>query len=104
MSTIWENTDGCAKQYICDLAIHFITMLSSSCGIIIYLEINALSHGKNFYGLNATDKHYLKERMEPIDKLASNDTSNIGMLTSASKYVFVKFEDQCIQFINNKDI
>ena len=60
MSTIWEDTDGCAKQYICDLAIHLITMISSSCVIIIYLEINALGHGNNFYGLNATEKHYLK--------------------------------------------
>ena len=42
--------------------------------------------------------------MEPIGKLASNDTSNIGMLTSASKDVSVKFADQCINIINNKEI
>ena len=42
--------------------------------------------------------------MELIGKLASNDTSNLGMLSSASKYVAIKFEDQCIHMINNKEI
>ena len=40
--------------------------------------------------------------MEPIDKLAGKDTSNIGMLPSASKYVSIKFADQCIHILNNK--
>ena len=40
--------------------------------------------------------------MEPIDKLAGKDTSNIGMLPSASKYVSNKFADQCIHILNNK--
>ena len=34
--------------------------------------------------------------MEIICKLASNNISNIGMLPRASKYVSVKFLDQCI--------
>ena len=38
-----------------------------------------------------------------IGKLASNDTSNIVMLLIASKEVFVKFADQCINIINNKE-
>ena len=41
--------------------------------------------------------------MELIGKLASNNTSKIGMLPSASKYVSIKLSDQCIQNINNKD-
>ena len=32
--------------------------------------------------LNATGKHYLKREMELMGKLASNDTTNIGMLPS----------------------
>ena len=67
--------------------------------------INAPGHENNvFDGLNATYKRYLKEEMEIIGKLACNDTSNIGMLTSASKYVSVKISYQCIHIINNKEI
>ena len=66
--------------------------------------INAPGHGNNvFDGLNAMDKFYLKGEMEVIGKLASNGTSNIGMLPSASKYFYIKFSDQCIHIINNKE-
>ena len=41
--------------------------------------------------------------MELIGKLSSNDTSEIGMLPSASKYVSIKFEYQCIHILNNKE-
>ena len=42
--------------------------------------------------------------MEPIGKLASNNTSNILMLPSASKESSIKISDQCIKNINNNDI
>ena len=42
--------------------------------------------------------------MELMGKLDSNDTTNIGMLPSASKDVSVKFEYQYLQIINNKEI
>ena len=61
MSKVREDTDGCAKQYMCALAIYLMTVLSSSYGIIMDREINAPGHGKNVVnGLNATDKLYLK--------------------------------------------
>ena len=41
--------------------------------------------------------------MELIGKLASNNTSNIGMLPSASKDISVKLSYQCINIINNKE-
>ena len=41
--------------------------------------------------------------MELSCKLASNDTSNIGMISSDSKYVSIKISEQCLQIINNKD-
>ena len=40
--------------------------------------------------------------MELIGKLASNNTSKIGILPSASKGVFIKLAYQCIQIVNNK--
>ena len=78
-------------------------VLSSSYGIIIYCAINAPDHGKNVVDvINATDKHYLKGEMELMGKLASNDTTNIGMLTSALKYVSINFAHQCLHILNNK--
>ena len=44
---------------------------------------------------------FLKEQMEVIGKLASNERSNIGILPGASKDVSVKFVDQCINILNN---
>ena len=82
-----------------------MTVLSSSYGIIMDCEINEPVHGKNVVdGLNETDKFYFKDQMEPIVRLASNDTSKIGILPSASKYASIKFSDQCINIINNKEI
>ena len=39
-----------------------------------------------------------------IGKLGSNDTTNIGMLPSASKDVSIKFLDPCLHFLKNKEI
>ena len=67
--TVWEDTDGCAKQYRCDLDIYLITVLSSSYGIITDRIINSPGHGNNVvYGLNATEFFYFKEQIELIGK------------------------------------
>ena len=72
---------------------------------MIYRAINALGHGNNVVdGINATDKNYLKEKMELICKLGSKNTTKIGMLTSASKDVSMKFADKCLQMLNVKEI
>ena len=50
-------------------------VLSSSYGIIIDRKITSPGHVNNsVYGINATDKHYLKEQMQLVGKLISNDT------------------------------
>ena len=41
--------------------------------------------------------------MEPTGKLEHKKTPNIVMLLSTSKYVLVKFADQCTHIINNTD-
>ena len=42
--------------------------------------------------------------MEIIGKLGTNDTTNIGILPSVSKYVSVKFSEKCLHILNNKEI
>ena len=109
MSTLWEDTHGCAKQYMCDFAIYDLniyltTVLSSSYGIIMDRVINAPGHVNNvFDGLNTTIKCYTKEQLERMGKLSSNNISDIRMIPSDSKDVSIKFAHKCIHILNNKD-
>ena len=54
MSILWEDTDGCAKQYMRDLAIHLMAVISSSYGIIMDHAISAPDHGNNVQQTNVT--------------------------------------------------
>ena len=67
MSTLREDTGGCANKYRCALAIYLMTMLSYSYSIIMDNAIKSPGHGNNVVdGLNSTYKCYLKELMEII--------------------------------------
>ena len=56
-STVLEDTDGCAKQYRCDIAIYLITVLSSIFGTITDHGINIPGHECFLVdGINATRK------------------------------------------------
>ena len=46
LSTIWENTDGCADHYICATALYLTSMLSQEFSIIIDRGISAPGHGR----------------------------------------------------------
>ena len=60
LCTIWENTDGCAKQYRCATALCLISVMSQTYYIIIYRGIIAPGHGKEVVdGPNAVDKRYI---------------------------------------------
>ena len=60
MSTVWEDTDGCANKYWCALDIYLMTVLSSSYGIIMDVAINVSSHVNNIVDvINATGKRHL---------------------------------------------
>ena len=81
-----------------------MNVLSYSYIIIMDPAIDTPDHGKNVVdGLNATEKLYSKEKMELMGKLASKDTTNVGMLPSASKYVSINFANQCLHILNNKE-
>ena len=61
LSTVWEDTNGCANQYRCDLDIYLMTVLSYSYVIIMDSAISAPVRGNNSVGIiNATGKRYLK--------------------------------------------
>ena len=63
MSTVWEDTDGCAKKYMCALTIYLMTVLSSSYGIMMDRAVNAPCHGKNVVdGLNSMEKFIRRKK------------------------------------------
>jgi hypothetical protein len=61
---MFDNIDGCAKQYNCATAVHLLSMLSVKHNITIKQAVAAPGHGKDLIdGLNAVDKMFLKELM-----------------------------------------
>ena len=64
MSTVWEDTDGCSKQYRCYLAAYLTDLLSYLYGIIMDFEIDYPGHKNNVVDwFNAACERYLKEQM-----------------------------------------
>ena len=67
LSTIWENTDGCAEQYRCASALYLMSVMSQTYSIIIDPSISAPEHGKEVVdGLNAVDKRYIYQLMSKV--------------------------------------
>ena len=67
LSTIWENTDGCADQYICASSLHLMSVLSQGYSIIIDQGMSAPGHGREVIdGLNVIDKRYIYQLMSNV--------------------------------------
>ena len=67
LSTIWENTDGCAEQYKCASALYLMSVMSQTYSLIIDRGISAPGHGKEVVdGLNDVDKHYIYQFMSKV--------------------------------------
>ena len=50
LSTIWENTDGCADQYRCASALYLMSVMSQYYLVIIDSGIITPGHGKEVVG------------------------------------------------------
>ena len=57
---MWEQTDGCAKQYRCSIAYYLMSYLSKSHHIFLDRAIDTPGHKKDVVGdFNAVQKRYL---------------------------------------------
>ena len=64
IGVIFDNTDGCSKQYRCANAIYLLSLLAATCNITIDRAIGCAGHGKDIVdGLNAVDKAFLMSAM-----------------------------------------
>ena len=67
LSTTWENTDGCAEQYICASALYLMSVMSQTYSIIIDCIISATGYGEEVVdGLNAVYKRYIYQLMSKV--------------------------------------
>ena len=54
---MWDQTDGCAKQYRCSIAYYLMSYLSTSYQIVLDRAVDAPGHGKDVVdGFNAVHK------------------------------------------------
>ena len=73
MSTIWGNTDCCARQYICASALYLMLVMYKCYSIIIDQRVSASGNGKELVdGLNAVAKRYIYQLMSTIQLPGSN--------------------------------
>ena len=67
LSTLWEETDGCAESYWCATALFLLSSVAFTQDIIIDWMVGAPGHGKGVVdGLNAVDKTFLRDYMSKI--------------------------------------
>ena len=74
---MWDQKDGCAKQYRCSIAYYLMSYLSKSYQIVLDRAVDTPGHGKYVVdGSNAVQKRYLatclRMRSTPeVDKIDS---------------------------------
>ena len=70
LSTIWENTDGCAEQYICASELYLLSFMSQCYSVIIDSSISATGHGKEVVdGINDIAKCYIYQFISNVKLL-----------------------------------
>ena len=78
LSTIWENSDGCAKQYKCSTALLLMSVFPQRLTIILYWGISAPVHGKEVVdGLNTIDNLYMYQSISTVQLPGSKKFENI---------------------------
>ena len=84
-STLFCNCDGAAKQYRCANALYYLSLLASKYNISIDRAICAPGNEKDVVdGLNAVDKHYLKQVMRRT-KTPQETNDDIKLLQGSKK-------------------
>ena len=88
LSTIWENTDGCAKQYICAFSLYLMSVMSQCYFIIIDRGISTPYHGKEVVDvINDVDKRYIYQLVSTVQLPGSiRFDQQIYMHTGTEKY------------------
>ena len=92
---MWDQTDGCAKQYRCYIAYHLMSYLSKSYQIVLDRAVDTPGHGKYVVdGFNSVQKRYLatclRMRSTPeVDKI-DRKRMRVDAMTKKGKVIYTK--------------
>ena len=93
-STMWDYTDGCAKQYRCAKALWLMSVQCTRHCIVIDRSVDAPGHGRGIVdGRSAITKNFLREKMRTIcipEDDEQNDKMNAHTMMGDSSQSFAK--------------
>ena len=93
--TIWDQTDRCAKQYMCSIPYYLMSYLSTSYQIVPDRAVDTPGHGKNVVdGFNAVQKQYLapclRMRSTPEKDKIDSKRMRVESMTDKGEVSFAK--------------
>ena len=86
--TMWDQTDGCAKQYRCSISYYLMSYLSKSYQIVLDRAVDTPDHGKYVLdSFNAVQKRYLATclRMRSIPEKDKIDSKSMRVEAMTEK-------------------
>ena len=100
--TIWDQKDGCAKQYIFSIAYYLTSFLSKSHQIVLDRSVDKPVYGKYVVdGFNAVQKRYLATclRMHSIPEVNNIDSKRMYVDTMTEKEI-LRFSEECKRLLD----
>ena len=100
--TMWDQTDGCAKQYKCSIAYYLMSYLQKSYQIVLDRAVDTPGHGKYVVdGFNDVQKQYLASylRMRSTPEKHKID-SKCMCVESMTEEGEVRFAKKCKHLLN----
>ena len=103
--TMWDQTDGCAKQYRCSVAYYLMSYLSTPYQIVLDRAVYAPGHGKDVVdGFNAVQKRYLATcliiRSTPEKYNIDSKRMRVEAMTEKGD---VNFAEECKRLLDLRD-
>ena len=103
--TIWDQTDGCPKQYMCSIDYYLNSYLSTSYKIVLDKPVDTPGHGKDVVdGFNAYQKRYLATclRMRSSPEKHKIDSKRMHVEAMTDKGVVI-FAEECKRLLDLSD-
>ena len=99
---MWDQTDGCAKQYRCSIAYYLMTYLSTSYQIVLDRAVDTPGYGKDVVdGFNSVQKGYLATflRMRSTPEKDKIDSKHMRVESMTEKGE-VSFAEECKRLLD----
>ena len=97
MSTIWEETDGCTKQYIFETFFYILSIKYVGINVIIDCDVGTPVNGKDVVDIfNTVEKQYLNKSVFSIfhreEKYTQNEMND--HMETPNGTTIISLEDQ----------